>query len=270
MHFYHSRLFSSIIFSIAGAMAFVPTAFPDEVYGPINLLKTMPTPFGPPTASPPEDEWRQLSGRKTTNQSDNPHNRLPIVNEITLPRSLPTHPFKSIAVGSGSHSLSSRSLKERLVTSRLYLPGRMILGKPAEFTIKGRPGCHVAVAVADKNTGAKSIYGHNLSLGADRKVIAVGQIPPSGVLTMSIETPIQGDLIGQYLFFEAALWTESDFSDLELATPVTSEGQEGIHNGVQIKNESEQKKGFKFVPDAAIPLQQRERPAGSTLDSGRL
>ena len=57
-----------------------------------------------------------------------------------------------------------RSLSDRLLASRLYLPGRLVIGHPAEFTIKGRPGYWVALAMADRDTGAKPIGGHTVRL----------------------------------------------------------------------------------------------------------
>jgi hypothetical protein len=213
-----------------------------DVIGPVNLLKTMPTPFGPP----PQTGAGATGG----------HAGAEVV------------PISIASGGSGRHS--PRRLAERLLAPRLYMPGRMVLGKPAEFTVKGRPGSHVALAMADKNSGAKPIYGHRLRLGPDRKVVAVGTIPESGLLGLAVDTPIQGDLIGQHWFFEAAVWSRSDFSDLELAVPVTSEGQEETENGVLVSADNEQKRGLKFVADPAVPLQQRPGSVVTPLDSGRL
>jgi hypothetical protein len=56
-----------------------------------------------------------------------------------------------------------------------------------------------------------------IRLGSDRKVVAIGQIPESGILVLNIETPIEGDLIGLSLYFEAATWSQSDMSDVEIA-----------------------------------------------------
>lgn len=213
-----------------------------DVIGPVNLLKTMPTPFGPP----PQADGGTTGGQAGTEV-------VPI----------------SIASGGGARH-SHRRLAERLLAPRIYMPGRMVLGKPAEFTVTGRPGSHVALAMADKNSGAKPIYGHKLRLGPDRKVVAVGTIPESGVLSLAVDTPIQGDLIGQHWFFEAAIWSRPDFSDLELAVPVTSEGQEETENGVLVSSQNEQKRGLKFVADPAVPLLQRPGSVVTPLDSGRL
>ncbi len=159
------------------------------------------------------------------------------------------------------------SLSQRLVPSRLYLPGRMVLGRSCEFTIKAKPKSWVAIAMADKNSGANPIMGHKIKLGADRKLVALGEIPESGVLNLFVETPIQGDLVGSCLYFEAAIWSKPDCSDVEFAAAVPSEGQgKENENGVLIAAESDQKKGIKIVPNSAImsPLMQK---AGSSLGS---
>ncbi|MFX5656415.1 hypothetical protein ABTE24_19780, partial [Acinetobacter baumannii] len=84
----------------------------------------------------------------------------------------------------------------------------MSLGKVAEFTVKGKPGQWVALAMADKDSGAKPVFGHKLRLGSDRKLVAVAKIPEnSDVVKLLVETPIQGDLVGSNLYFEAALWS---------------------------------------------------------------
>ena len=203
----------------------------DEVFGPPNMLKTVPTPFG------------------SSQQQTEPLNELSPMNIR-------------------SESPSTRSLANRLLPPRLYLPGRMVLGQTAEFIIKGRPGSWAALAMADKNSGAKAIYGHELHLGSDRKLVSLGQIPEGGVLSLVIDTPIQGDLIGDCWYFEAAVWTKPDFSDLELAAPVQSEttAQRSPHaNGVAVSAEPEHKRGMRFVPDVALPLQMQSK----SLDSGR-
>lgn len=207
----------------------------DEI-GPVNLLKTMKTPFGAADQSAGDD-----GGGGT----------------MTLTR---------------SNSPLRRGLASRLIQSRVYLPGRMVLGKPAEFVVKGKPGQYVALAMADKNSGAKPIYGQELRLGSDRKLVAVGQIPETGVLSMIIETPIQGDLIGERWFFEAALWTRPDFSDLELAQSVPADAAGAAEpdklNGVLVAPDIEHKKGIRIVPDTTLPMQ-RATSRPNALDSGR-
>lgn len=156
-----------------------------------------------------------------------------------------------IAISGGS---SRRlSLSQRLVPTRLYLPGRMVLGRSCEFGVKAKPGSWVALAMADKNSGAKPILGHQLKLGSDRKLVALGQVPESGVINLNVETPIQGDLIGQYLYFEAAIWSKPDFSDVEFATAVRYDEKAGKENenGVLIAAEGDTKKGVRIVPNTS-------------------
>ncbi|MGH9552040.1 MAG: hypothetical protein ACRD3W_21820, partial [Terriglobales bacterium] len=136
-------------------------------------------------------------------------------------------------------------------------------------TIKGKANSWVAIAMADKDKGAKPIVGHDIRLGPDRKVIAVGQIPASGVLVLTMDTPIEGDLIGLCLYFEAALWTKPDFSDLQLAQVVSSESQEGGKNGVIIAGEPTRKgHGIKLGGDTnMVPMSQRVNNFG--LETGK-
>ena len=165
-----------------------------------------------------------------------------------------------------------RSLSDRLLASRLYLPGRLIIGHPAEFTVKGRPGYWVALAMADRDSGAKPINGHAIRLGPDRKVIALGKIPESGVLPLKIYAPVAGDLIGQSLYFEAAIWKD-DLSHVEFAQTITSEAQtnnsSSATNAVLVAAEGDRKRGVRIVPDSAVPMYQRANMSGVTLDSGK-
>lgn len=209
-----------------------------QSYGPPNLFKIMPTPFSSGEASFDPDSYFKdddEAGGDETSEG----------------------PFKSPFAGSHHirGSLNQRlNIKQKLVASRLFLPGGMQLGQPAEFTVQGKPNSYVALAMADKDSGAKAIYGQELHLGPDRKVIAIGKIPESGVLKFTIETPVQGDLIGLYLYFEAAIWKAKDFSDLELAKPENSLVNKGPANGVLITAEAEKKKGVKFVPAPSTPF----------------
>ena len=229
------RIIASIVVLIIACLLQVRGAVAEEIYGPVNLLKTTPTPFGAPEALPGSDD-------------------------------------STIRVTPVSQSLVARSLSARLLGARIYLPGRMVLGQPAEFIVKGRPGFWVAIAMADKNSGAKPVFGHDLHLGPDRQLVTLGQIPEGGVLSLSIETPIQGDLIGQCLYFETAVWSQPDFSDMELAQPVPSESSQitpnnNQHNGVLVAGEAEHKRGMKIVPDGSYSMP--TIGPNSTMDSGR-
>lgn len=231
----HWRKSATFLLSLATTVtSLIPAAqATDEVFGPVNLIKTMPTPFGTARQNAAEsaEELRPMTLR----------------------------------------SPLQRSLSKRLVPPRLYLPGRMVIGSTAEFIVKGPPNSWAALAMADRNSGSKPIYGHEVRLGPDRKLVSMAQIPESGVASLVIDTPIQGDLIGQPLYFEAAIWSKPDFSDVELADPVVSESTgspSGNHNnGVIVAAEPDKKRGLRIVPDGMVPLQQRQGAQG--INSGR-
>jgi hypothetical protein len=210
----------------------------EEACGPTNLLQTLKTPFG--SAS---------SQEKGAAAAD----------EINL---------EPIAINQSS--LASRlGLKGRLNAPSLFLPDRLTMGKSSDFSIKGAAGSYIAIAMADKNSGAKPIYGQKLRLGADRKVVAVGQIPPSGVLTLCIETPIQGDMVDSSFFFEAAVWSKPDFSDLQMAHTVAVQKNGADENGAIVSEEVEHKKGHLFTLDTARSLTGVSNPnSGPTQNFG--
>jgi hypothetical protein len=208
-----------------------------------KALKTLKTPFSTSESESPEAK------------ADDPMSNLKLTSEqadLSQPRRL--------------------NFGRRLVPSQLFLPGRMILGKMAEFTIKGKPGSWAALAMADKDTGAKPILGHKIRLGPDRKVVAAGQIPESGLLSLDIGTPIEGDLIGEHLYFEAALWSKPDMSDLEIAAVVPSESQPDALNGVQIAADTSDKKkrGIRIVPASGTSIMSKQGNADAFgLESGK-
>jgi len=201
-----------------GASGSAIMADEEAVYGPVNLLKTIPNPFS--------------SGLHGSGETD-------AVEELGM-----------IEL-SASGRQPRRSLRERLNGPRLFLPDRMLLGKSSEFIVKGPPGSFMSIAMADKNKGAKPIVGHALRLGPDRKVVAVGKIPETGVVSVFVEAPIQGDLVGNSLYFEAAVWAKPDFSDLTLCSCVTPLHTGSDQNGVIVLEEvdSAKKPGvFSFTP----------------------
>jgi hypothetical protein len=189
----------------------------EEVYGPQNLLKTTPNPFS--------------TKNTLANQQEEA-----VVELGLIELSSTTKPQR-------------RSLTERLNAPKLFLPERLVLGKCSEFIIKGPPGFYAAIAQAEKNTGAKPIYGHKLRLGSDRKVVAMGKIPESGVLPLFVEAPIQGDLVGGTLFFEAAVWSSPDFGDLTIATCMSPLRNGSDENSVLIAADVEKKNQGLFTFD---------------------
>lgn len=174
------------------------------------------------------------------------------------------------AVTLGAGKKRPKSLQDRLLPPRLYLPSRMILGKPSQFTVKGKAGLWVAIAMANRNTGAKPVAGNEIRLGPDRKVIALGRIPENQVLTLEAYTPIAGDLLGSNLYFEAALWKDGDPSHAEIAQTIQVEPQEGSNNGngVLVSAPAERKHGLRIVPNTVAPISVRNAQSGMTLDSG--
>jgi len=222
--------FSLLLPALAG-----PALADEEVFGPPNMLKTFPTPFS--------------SGPRHAD-SDNGSS---VIEPVSL---------------GGRRTLASRlRLSERLIPPRLFLPGRMILGRSEEFIVKGKAGSWVAIAMADKNTGAKDIGGHKIRLGPDRKLVSLVKIGDSGIAQLFVETPIQGDMIGQPFYFEAVVWSKDDFSDAEVCQTVSPEQTEGSDNGVLVSAENEVKKGVKFGAATTLPPSQNT-PAGS-LDSNK-
>jgi hypothetical protein len=147
-----------------------------------------------------------------------------------------------------------RSLIERMTLSRLYLPERMVLGRVAEFTVKAKPGKWVAIAMADKDTGSKPVLGHPLRLGPDRKVVGTIKVPESGLATISVECPVEGDLVGSFLYFEAAVWSDDNMNDMEIAQCVSTESKGPGFNGVLIEPQFEAKKGVKIIPTSVGPF----------------
>ena len=201
----------------------------DELYGP-EKPKTVKTPFG------------EGDSKKGDEPSDS---------------------LGTIEIGN-NHETGRRGLGERLgsLQSKLYLPDKMVLGRVAEFTIKGKPGKWVAIAMADKDSGSKPILGHNLRLGPDRKVMVTARLPASGVANLLVECPVEGDLVGSYLYFEAAVWSEDNMQDMELAQCVVSESKKPNFNGVLIQPQFEQKKGVRIIPTTTSPFMGQQQQQG--------
>jgi hypothetical protein len=210
----------------------------EVVYGPENLLKALPTPF-------------------TTTLAEEKQNSAPDSQPISL---------TPIAISAKAVNLNRNSLQARFHGPKLFLPSRMSLGESSEFTVKGNPGSYVAVAMSEDNKGAKPIFGHKLRLGADRKLVAVGIIPETGMLSLFVETPIQGDLVDASLYFEGAVWSKSDFSDLQMASMISTTKDSLDENGVIVVGQQEGKKQRAVIFDAPGPIS--TKPIGG-LSSGK-
>jgi len=209
-----------------------------------DLLRKTPTPFGPPLASNNNDSAKAVDFKLKFPEGSM---KLPMAEALeSQPEDKKQLP--PIAISRLGTRLSVSSLSDRLVQAKIYLPDHMVLGKSAEFTVRGKPGQLVALAMADKDTGASPIYGHQLRLGSDRKVVALGEIDSEGSAKLQVTTPIQGDLVGQYLYFEAALWTKPDFSDVVIATPIALSEKQDLVNGVLVAEEGTKGKRLHFMP----------------------
>ncbi len=146
-------------------------------------------------------------------------------------------------IGISNSLISKRNLlSERFHGPKLFLPPRLVLGECAEFIVQGPSGSYAAIAMADKDSGAKPIYGHELKLGPDRKLVAVNKIPDQGVVSVFIEAPIQGDLVGSSLYFQAVVWSKPDFSDMQLASTVSPQKETSGENGVIVCEQPNGKK----------------------------
>jgi hypothetical protein len=223
-HGFSRALVAGCVCALA-ALAVVPAQSEEEVFGPENLFKTMKTPFG-------------TGSSKDAKGSGEGDDDLGLI-QLSSPEARPAR----------------TSLNERLTGGpRLFLPDRMTLGHASEFLVKASPGSKVAIAMADKDKGAKPICGKTLRLGPDRKLVAVGVIPETGLLSIFIETPVQGDLVGEQLYFEGAVWTKPDFSDVRIASCIASQKTGSEENGVIVAPDVEHKQQGLFVLEKAKPI----------------
>lgn len=221
-------------------------------YGPPNLIRTLKTPFSASSAT--EEDVK-------TNAQDE-------LGSISL-SSAKADSQAVRHVATAPSVIQKMNLKGRIAGARMYLPERMIIGQTSKFTVKATPGTWVAIAMADRDSGAKPIGGHQLRLGPDRKVVAISKMPESGVAEIYVEAPIEGDLIGQYLFFEAATWSKPDLSDVEWAQTVTAGTNGAPQNAVMMAQLTEKKRGVRIVPDGAMPMTVRQQQGSSSLSSGQ-
>ncbi len=207
------------------------------IYGPENLMKTLRTPF-------------------TTTVLNESHKYYSADDAIGL---------TPIAISSKSVSLNRNSLEERFHGPKLFLPSRMVLGECSEFVVKGSPGSYAAIAMSESNKGAKPLSGHKLRLGADRKLVSLGIIPETGMLSLFVETPIQGDLVDSSLYFEGVIWSKPDFSDLQMTSTVLTCQNSSDENGVVVAGQQE-KKHRAIIFDVSKPMSTR---AVGGLSSGQ-
>lgn len=218
---------------------FSSQAIQAEEYGPPNLLRTLKTPFG--MASNIEEESETNSNVKGD----------PLLQPISLGKAKPSR----VAI----------EFKKKSSSNIMCLPERITIGHSAKFTVKGKPGSYVAIAMADRDSGAKPLLGNPIRLGPDRKVMTVGTIGENGLAELYITAPIEGDMIGQYLYFEAAVWSKPDMSDAQIAQTLAFDKEHGSGNGVMVGDEAKEKKhGIKFGATSGVPMYQDTSGASNT------
>lgn len=138
---------------------------------------------------------------------------------------------------------SARSAQYSMIQTYpvVYKPSKLTQGTKTKFIIKAEPGSHVSLVTSDENRGAPIFYGHKLRLG---QLINPheGTVGEKGILEIEIPMPVQKELTGKLLFFEALVWKKPDYSDLKVAKIMGIDGQESDINGVMIldppKNQS--------------------------------
>lgn len=210
-----------------------------EEFGPPNLLRTLKTPFG--FASSRDEDSEAESNVK---------------GDLL---------FKPISLGKATPSRIAIEFKKKSSSNVMCLPERITIGHSAKFTVKGKPGSYVAIAMADRDSGAKPLLGNPIRLGPDRKVMTVGTIGENGLAELYITAPIEGDMIGQYLYFEAAVWSKPDMSDTQIAQTLAFDKEHGAGNGVMVGDEAKEKKhGIKFGATSGIPMYQDTSGASNT------
>jgi len=211
MRSYRKDLIATIFAFITG-LSCQAIAAESKIYGPENMLTTTPTPFTKSNAG--------NDGGSSSDESGD---------------------FAPIAISTGLVSRQNL-LSERFHGPKLFLPPRMVLGECSEFIVQGPPGSYVAIAMADKNSGAKPVCGHEIKLGPDRKLVGINKISEQGTASISVEAPIEGDLVGSSLYFEAVVWSKPDFSDMQLATTVSPQKATSGENGVTVCEQPDGKK----------------------------
>jgi len=117
--------------------------------------------------------------------------------------------------------------------AQVYKPTKLIIGKENIFIIKGKAGSFVSLAYSYSNKGSQEFYGQELRLGSDFKTIE-GVIPSNGLLELRMNLPKDNTLALKTMFFEVAVWTKKDFSDVELAIIIAPNGRETDSNDILV------------------------------------
>lgn len=141
---------------------------------------------------------------------------------------------------------SKRLLLVRTESPIVYKPTRLVLGKQNSFTIKAEPGSHVSLGISFFDSG-RSFQGKNLRLGSDMKNIE-GIVPPKGFLRLNVNIPDDKSLIDSKVYFDAAVWKASDYSDIQVAKIISPCGRESESNFVVIVSPPEDPNIPAFTP----------------------
>lgn len=129
----------------------------------------------------------------------------------------------------------------------VYFPSKLIIGQENIFTVKGKPGCKVSLAVSDSNRGAKPLMGKTLRLGETEQTLEA-VIPATGAVEVKYTLPEDPALVNRVKYIEVAIWSNEDFSDMEIATTISPTGRETRNNGISITLPPESGKRPSFAP----------------------
>lgn len=132
-------------------------------------------------------------------------------------------------------------------TSRVYLPSRLVIGQDNIFIIKGKPGKKVSLAISSSNRGANPLFGKKLRLGETEQTLEAN-IPATGILELVYKLPNDTSLVNRTKYFEVALWSKDDFSDLEIAKTISPAAKETLNNGLVISLPPSSGKAPSFAP----------------------
>lgn len=149
----------------------------------------------------------------------------------------------------GEITLTASSKQSLNVSDRasVFLPSKLVIGEGGTFVVKGTPGAKVSLAVSNSNRGANPLMGHKLRLGETETTIEA-VISPTGAVEINYPVPDDQALISKIKFFEVAIWTKDDFSDLTIARTISPAGKETLNNGIVITTPPEKNSRPTFSP----------------------
>jgi len=130
-------------------------------------------------------------------------------------------------------STKNFSKQLKLGSPSVYKPSKLIIGTSTKFIIKAEPNTHVSLVTSDENQGAAFINGNRLRLGEINNPHE-SITNNNGVAEISITLPLEKELIGRIMYFEALIWKNPDHSDIEVAKVMGIDGREAANNAVII------------------------------------